>query len=129
MSVEAKIIERTDAWQQAIEARDPVAAAAFLAADYALVVIQPEEVVVPRAAWLRTLPDYDVHGYVVHHRIVAAREGVATVFQVVDQTAVVMGAERSGIFVLTDVWLDEGDAWRVWRRHSAPLSASPLPVA
>ena len=75
------------------------------------------------------LPEYEVRGYSVEERIVQAGSDLCTVFQRVDQTAVVRGAERSGIFILVDVWIREADAWRVWRRHSTPLSAGPSPRA
>jgi ketosteroid isomerase-like protein len=129
VSVEAEIGDRTDRWQLAIEARDPEGAAHFLSDDYALVILQPQPAVVKRAEWLRMLPDYHVSGYSVEHRIVEAGGDLCTVFQRVDQTAVVKGVERSGIFVLVDVWVREADAWRVWRRHSTPLSAGPVPRA
>lgn len=58
MTAAEDILERADAWQRAIEARDPEAAAEFLAGDYALVVTHPEVAVVPRKSWLRMLPDY-----------------------------------------------------------------------
>lgn len=129
MSVEQEIAEQTDGWQRAIEARDPDAAAMFLREDYALVVLQPQPAVVSREDWLRMLPDYDVRGYVVEERIIEASTHTASVFQRVDQTAVVRGAERSGIFILVDVWLREAGTWRVWRRHSTPLSAGLMPRA
>ena len=129
MKFELEIGERTDNWQRAIEARDLDAAAQFLAHDYALVILQPQPVVVPRDEWLRMLPDYDVRGYTVEERIVESSEDIATVFQRVDQTAVVQGVERSGIFILVDVWVREAAQWRVWRRHSTPLSAGPAPRA
>lgn len=121
-------IQRADAWQRAIEARDVEAAAEFLAADYALVVTHPEPAVLPRAAWLGMLPDYDVRAYEIQHRSVELRPGLAVVTQRVDMTAVVNGADRSGLFVLVDLWIEEGGAWRVWRRFSTPLSAGSLPV-
>jgi ketosteroid isomerase-like protein len=127
MNFEQELGERTDTWQSAIEARDPVAAAQILAEDYALVVLQPQPAVVRREEWLRMLPDYDVRGYTVEERIIEASRDLATVFQRVDQTAVVKGVERSGIFILVDVWLSEAGEWRVWRRHSTPLSAGPVP--
>jgi ketosteroid isomerase-like protein len=129
MDVEAEIGGRTDRWQGAIEARDPEAAARFLAADFALVILQPQATVVRREEWLRMLPDYDVRGYAVEERIVEAEPDLCTVFQRVDQTAVVMGVERSGIFILVDVWTREADEWRVRRRHSCPLTAGDAPRA
>ena len=127
MSLAAEIADRTDRWQHAIEARDAEDAAQYLAGDYALVILQPQAVVVRRDEWLSMLPDYVVTGYSVEERIVETGDGLCTVFQRVDQTALVKGVERSGIFILVDVWVPEGDAWRVWRRHSTPLSAGPVP--
>jgi len=129
MTAAEDILERADAWQRAIEARDPEAAAELLAHDYALVITHPEAVVVPRAEWLRLLPDYDVRAYEIQHRSVETRDGVAAVVQRVEMTAVVAGADRSGIFVLVDLWIDDAGTWRVWRRHSTPLSAGALPRA
>src|SRR5258708_39723037 len=75
------------------------------------------------------LPDYDVRGYTVEERIIETSPELATMFQRADQTAVVKGVERSGIFIIVDVWVREAGAWRVWRRHSTPLSAGPMPRA
>ena len=129
MAVEAEIEKRTDLWQLAIEARDTEQAAEFLSDDYALIILQPNPAIVKREEWLRMLPDYDVRGYSVEERIVDGARDVYTVFQRVDQTAIVKGVDRSGIFVLVDVWVREAAAWRVWRRHSTPLSAGPAPRA
>jgi hypothetical protein len=129
MDVEKEVVKRTDRWQRAIEERDPEAAASFLADDYALVILQPQPAVVERGEWLRMLPDYHVNAYSVEERMVQTRDGLCTVLQRVDQTAVVKGVERSGIFILLDVWVEEAGAWRVWRRHSTPLSAGSAPRA
>jgi hypothetical protein len=126
---EAQIGDLTDRWQLTIEARDPEGAARFLSGDYALVILQPQPAVVRRDEWLRMLPDYVVSGYSVEERIVEAGSDLCTVFQRVGQTAQVKGVERSGIFILVDVWVREADAWRVWRRHPTPLSAGATPRA
>ena len=129
MSAEDEILSRADAWQRAIEARDPVAAAEYLADDYALVVTNPEQAVMPREEWLRLLPDYDMRSYDIQHREVSVRAGVGVVVQHVTMTAVVAGADRSGTFILVDLWSEEEGGWRVWRRHSTPLSAGAAPRA
>ena len=129
MDVVAQINDLTDRWQLAIEARDPEGAARFLSDDYALVILQPEPAVVRRDEWLRLLPDYVVTGYSVEARVVETDGDLCTVFHRVDQTALVTGVERSGIFILVDVWVREADEWRVWRRHSTPLSAGLVPRA
>jgi len=129
VSAAAEILERANGWQRAIEARDPEAAAEYLADDYALVVTNPEPAVVPRTAWLRLLPDYDVRAYEIQHREIDVRGGVGVVVQRVAMTAVVAGADRSGTFILVDLWSEADGVWRVWRRHSTPLSAGSMPRA
>ena len=129
MSLDAQIGDLTDRWQLAIESRDPEEAARFLADDYALVILQPQPAVVMRDEWLRMLPDYVVTGYAVEERVVETSADLCTVFQRVDQTALVKGVERNGIFILVDVWVRAAGEWRVWRRHSTPLSAGVAPRA
>jgi ketosteroid isomerase-like protein len=129
VGLETQISDWTDRWQLAIQARDPEGAARFLSDDYALVILQPQPAVVRRDEWLRMLPDYVVSGYSVEERIVETGSDLCTVFQRVDQTALVKGVERSGTFILVDVWVQQADAWRVWRRHSTPLSAREAPRA
>jgi ketosteroid isomerase-like protein len=124
---EAEVVSRADAWQRAIETRDIDAAAGFLADDYALVIVQPARVIMPRAQWLALLPDYVVSDYEILERIVEVESDVALVLQRVRMQATVRGADRSGIFVLTDAWRRDGDAWKVWRRHSTPLEAGRIP--
>ena len=104
MSAENEILSRADAWQRAIEAHNPTAAAEYLADDYALVVTNPDEAVMPREEWLRLLPDYDVRAYDIRHREVSVRAGVGVVVQHVTMTAVVAGADRSVTFILVDLW-------------------------
>jgi hypothetical protein len=89
--LDAQISDRTDRWQLTIQARDPEGAARFLSDDYALVILQPQQAVVRRDEWLRMLPDYVVSGYSVEERIVEAGSDLCTVFQRVDQTAMVKG--------------------------------------
>lgn len=41
--------------------------------------------------------------------------------------ATVLGEDRSGVFVLSDVWRRRDERWRLWRRHSTPLGAGAMP--
>ena len=81
----------------------------------------------PRAHWLAMLPDYVVHSWEVREQRVDIEGDVGLVCSLVDMRATVMGEDRSGLFVLTDTWLARDGEWRVWRRHSAPLSAGQMP--
>jgi hypothetical protein len=103
---------------------DVDAASLVLHADYALVLVHPAPARVEREEWLRTLPDYVITEWNVRESAWDIRGDMATNLQLVEQTAVVLGVDRSGPFALTDTWLRDSDGiWRVWRRHSTPLRA------
>lgn len=84
---------------------------------------------VPRDQWLAMLPDYVVHSYRVEEQVADVDEDCATILLRVRMQATVMGQDRSGTFVLTDVWRRRADGWRIWRRHSTPLAAGVMPQA
>lgn len=127
---ESEVLERADACQQAIEARDVDGVSDFLHEDYALVLVHPAQAIVRRADWLRLLPDYVVHGYTVLLRTVAVDGDLAMVLHSAEQHATVAGTDRSGVFVISDCWRRGADgAWRMWRRHSTPLAAGAMPRA
>lgn len=115
------------AFQRCVEERDAAAAEDVLDVDFALVLIQPARAVMPRERWLQVLPDYVVAGYDVEEQVVDVLDDVATVLHRVRMTATVLGEDRSGRFVISDVWLRRQGQWRLWRRHSTPLSAGALP--
>ena len=114
-------------FQDCIIARDREAAESVLDPDYALVRVQPVPGVMPRSRWLDVLPDYVVHDYAVEESVIDIDGDLATVLHRARMSATVLGEDRSGIFVVTDVWRRTPDGWRVWRRHSTPLSAGDLP--
>jgi hypothetical protein len=82
----------------------------------------------PRARWLEVLEDYHVHAYSVADQRVDESDGLAAVLSKVHMRATVLGEDRSGTFVISDVWRLR-DGWRVWRRHSSPLTAGEMPGA
>jgi Domain of unknown function (DUF4440) len=116
------------AWTAALLARDVVAAGAILHDGYALVLVHPVAALVDRREWLRTLPDYVVSGWDVRGSAWDICGDVASHLQMVDQTAVALGNDRSGLFAITDTWLRDADgSWKVWRRHSTPMTAGAIP--
>jgi ketosteroid isomerase-like protein len=114
-------------FQRCINGRDGAGADRILDADYALVVVIPARAVAPRARWLEMLPDYVVHDYVVEEQVVDEDGDHAAVLSRVRMQATVLGEDRSGVFALSDIWRRSDGAWKVWRRHSTPLSAGLLP--
>ena len=114
---------RMSQFQRVIETRDVAAAEDLLHRHYTLCLVVPSSVVLPRAAWLATLPDYVVHEWSVQERQVEADGDVAAVLQRGFQRATVHGERRDGTFVVSDIWRREAGVWRVWKRHSTPLTA------
>lgn len=81
----------------------------------------------PRARWLEVLADYVIHDYAVKDQIVDVDGDLALVLHRDELSATVLGEDRSGTFIVTDVWRRTEDGWRVWRRHSTPVTAGKLP--
>jgi ketosteroid isomerase-like protein len=117
------------AFDSCVRNRDVELAAGVLDAGYALVLVEPSAAVVPRERWLEMLPDYVVHSYAVEHAEADVDGDTAAVLQRVQMTATVLGVDRNGAFALSDIWLRRPEGWRIWRRHSTPLSAGPMPGA
>ena len=116
-------------FQRCIAERDVEAAAVVLDADYALVLVQPVAAVVPKDRWLATLPDYLVHSYDVQEQFIDVDGDVATVLHRAKMHATVGGVDRSGVFIVTDIWRRRDGQWRIWKRHSTPLTAGPVPAS
>jgi ketosteroid isomerase-like protein len=123
---EQDVLHRNDEWERAIQDRDPDAARRVLAEDYALVLVYPAPSTVHVGAWLAMLPDYVVHEWKVEERVVDVTGNLGVILQRVWMRATVNGADRTGLFVLSDVWRRLDGEWRVWRRHSTPLTAGEL---
>ena len=89
--------------------------------------VQPTPATMPRSRWIDLLPDYVVHDWEVEELTTAVDGDCAAVHQRVAMGATVAGADRSGIFVITDIWRRGEDGWRLWRRFSTPMSAGAMP--
>lgn len=116
-------------FDDAVQQRDRSALDEVLDADYALVLVHPAAVFMPRGRWLDVLADYVMHDYAIEEQYVDIDGDVAAVLTRVRMQAVVLGVDRSGVFVVSDTWRRRGDGWRVWRRHSSPLAAGEMPTA
>lgn len=126
---EEELRARSADFDRAVLTRDRELAGAVLAEDYALVLVQPAPASMPRERWLQVLPDYVVDAWDVEEQVVEVRGDVGTVLQRVQMSATVLGQDRSGLFVISDIWVVEGGEWRVWRRHSSPMTAGEMPGA
>ena len=119
---------RDEGWRRSIVARDAEAVLDFLDEDYRLELVQPERSVIHRELWLRTLSDYHVHEWTEEDQVIDVQGDLGVILHRVYMRATVLGADRSGVFVLTDIWRRQDGRWKVWRRHSTPLTAGSLPT-
>lgn len=116
-------------FDDAVLQRDHTAAEEVLDEDYALVRVHPSAGVMRRVRWLEVLDDYVVHSYAVDEQHVDQVDDVAAVLSRVRMQATVLGEDRSGLFLISDIWRRRDGSWRVWRRHSSPLTAGDMPGA
>jgi len=116
-------------FERCVLGRDVELALTVLHGDYALVLVQPDPVVITRSRWLEVLPDYVIETYDVQEQQLDVLGDCATLLQRLEMAATVLGQDRSGVVVTSDVWLRGDDGWRIWRRHSTPLSAGRMPGA
>jgi ketosteroid isomerase-like protein len=116
-------------FRRCTEERDTAAAEAVLDDEFALVLVQPMKATVARARWLEVLPDYVMHDYEIEESAIDVDGDVAVALHRDRMSATVLGEDRSGTFIITDVWRHRSDGWRVWRRHSTPMSAGNMPGA
>lgn len=114
-------------FQDCIETRDRGLADVLLDDDFALVLVHPAVVVMHRERWLVVLDDYVVDSLHVAESVVDLAGDVAVILHRDVMSATVLGEDRSGTFVITDIWRLRADGWKIWRRHSTPLEAGRMP--
>jgi ketosteroid isomerase-like protein len=114
-------------FDRCVRERDKALAETVLHEQYALVLVQPSPAEMPRARWLEVLDDYVVHDYAVQEQRIDVDGDLAAVLQRVQMRATVLGKDRSGTFVISDVWRRGAGGWQVWKRHSTPLEAGRVP--
>ena len=129
MNSDADLEARIEQFLRCINERDAAAADDVLDSDYTLVIVQPTPARMPRGRWLEVLADYVVHSYDIEERSLDVDGDTAAMVHRVRMQATVLGENRSGLFVISDVWRRRDGTWRVWRRHSTPLSAGDMPGA
>jgi ketosteroid isomerase-like protein len=123
----ADLSQKLDDFQRCIETRDQALARAIVDDEFALVLVYPSAATMPRTRWLEVLDDYLVESYAVMQSTVDVDGDCAVVMQLVSMSATVLGEDRSGLFVISDIWRRRDGEWRIWRRHSTPLDAGTMP--
>ena len=128
-AVKDDLQQQLDLFEFCVLHRDVAAAEAVLDDSYALVLVAPAYARMPRARWIEVLPEYIVQSYAVEELQLDVDGETAAVLQRVRMTATVLGQDRSGTFVMSDIWRRRPHGWRLWRRHSTPLEAGIMPGA
>ena len=83
---------------------------------------------VPRQAWLSLLKDgYVTESYTIDDIKVNVYDNVAVAMLMFTQKATVRGQDRSGQFVLTDIWIKGNKGWLIAERHST-RPGPPVPA-
>jgi len=116
-------------FDRCVRERDEALAETVLHEQYALVLVQPSPAEMPRARWLAVLKDYVVHDYAIEEQRIDVDGDLAAVLQRVRMRATVLGEDRSGTLVISDVWRRGPGGWQVWKRHSTPFEAGRMPGA
>jgi len=126
--IASNLEEQMHRFERCVIERDATAAEQVLDREFALVLVQPVPVVMPRDRWLEVLSNYVVHEWHVEERqLDDDGEGCAVLLQRVRVRATVLGEDRSGPMVISDIWRLRDGGWRIWRRHSTPLLAGAMP--
>jgi len=122
INAESAVLAAEDRWLEAILARNANAAETILHPDYRLIIgIEGHPLrIMQRAQWLAVLPDYRITNCSITDRQVLVYGDIAVVILLWSQTATVPGdRDISGHFLITDIWHNSPQGWRVIERHSS----------
>ncbi len=121
LPLEATISNLERQWAAAFQRKDIAALQDMMADGYALVIaVQNLPLqVVGRNAWLAALDDYQISEASVEHIHVRIYDCVAVAVMLWRQVATLHGEDRSGVMMLTDIWVDVSGEWKLAERHSS----------
>ena len=121
LPLEATISTLERQWADAFQRKDMAALQDMMADGYALVIaVQGLPLqVVGRNAWIAALEDYEVSEAAVEHIHVRIYDCVAVAVMLWRQSATLHGEDRSGVMMLTDIWVDVSGEWKLAERHSS----------
>ena len=132
LQMEKEITELEKQWAAAIQKQDESHMDQFLADNYFLAIaIQEMPIrIIPKAVWLDNLKFYKTESFNIDDIKVHVYDGVAIVLMIFTQHATVREQDRSGQFLITDIWVKQEKGWRVTERHSSrpEPGAAPLPI-
>lgn len=105
-------------WMQAWMDNNTARLEAVLAPEFRL--ITGESWIMPRQQWLEAVPRYKCDAFQYEEQEVRLYGNTAVMQSRSTQRATFNGNDRSGHFLITDVWVQQPDgAWQVVHRHSS----------
>jgi len=116
-----QIIDLEKSFAAAIKTQDTVETKKFQTDTYflAYTVLGMPIQIVPRQSWLTLLKDYYVtESFTIDDIKVNVYDNTAVAMLMFTQKATVRGQDRSGQFVLTDIWNKGNKGWLIAERHS-----------
>jgi ketosteroid isomerase-like protein len=125
-----QIIDLEKSFAAAIKTQDTVETKKFQADNYFLAyTVQGMPIqIVPKQAWLTMLKDYYVtESFTIDDIKVNVYDNTAVAMLMFTQKATVRGQDRSGQFVLTDIWYKGNKGWLIAERHST-RPGPPVPA-
>jgi ketosteroid isomerase-like protein len=126
-----QIIDLEKSFAASIKTQDTLQTKMFLADTYFLAYAvqgMPNIQIAPRQTWLTVLKDYYVtESFTIDDIKVNVYGNTAIAMLLFTQKATVRGQDRSGQFVLTDIWYKGNKGWLIAERHSSH-PGPPLPA-
>jgi ketosteroid isomerase-like protein len=105
------------AWMKAWKDNDMAFLENILAPDFRL--LTSELWIMPKEQWLANVPKYACEEFQYKQQEVREYGNTAVVQSLTSQKANFNGQDRSGDFLITDVWVKNADGWKVVHRHTS----------
>ena len=120
-TTQEEIIELEKSFASAIKTQDTLQTKKFQADSYFLAyTVQGKPIqIVPKQSWLTLLKDYVTESFTIDDIKVNVYGNTAIAMLMFTQKATVRGEDRSGQFVLTDIWVKGDKGWLIAERHSS----------
>lgn len=116
-----EIINLEKSFAAAIKTQDTLQTKMFMADNYFLAyTVQDMPIqIVSKQSWLTLLKDYVTESFTIDDIKVSVYGNTAIAILIFTQKATVRGQDRSGQFVLTDIWVKGNKGWLIAERHSS----------
>ena len=125
MNADEEIAQLQRDWAEAVQQRDMAALEQLLGEEFTLTTGRKDAEVRRRQEWLDvTRESYEVDQWAYEEMDVRVYGDAAVVRSRYRQTARMGGADRTGVYLMTDVWVRRDGRWQAVTRHISPLEGS-----